>query len=237
MTSLAICKPIDKEVTPNNSKSCTCEDPSSVRPRHTDALIVQQSASPKVQRVEHNPVGDQIEPGSLLHVRVLRFAAAAAAAAARGLLLLLHLRFAAGAAPGATCFQCTVCLSVFSPISPISLLRPDIGSLQPCHHREPVRPLFWLLARLGAVLWRYACWIRRQSGSTMPFSTTSCVYSTHHCFRTNDFCSPLLSSPQRILLAFYFLPLHFLVLAPPGPQLHSLALFAPPEHSLLSHSS
>ena len=90
MTSLAICKPIDKGVTPNNSKSCTCEDPSSVRPRHTDALIVQQSASPKVQRMEHNLVDDQIEPGSLLHDLVHRFVAAAAAAA-RGLLLLLML--------------------------------------------------------------------------------------------------------------------------------------------------
>ena len=33
---------------------------------------------------------------------------------------------------------------------------------------------------------------------------------------------------------FYFLPLHFLVLAPPGPQLHSFALT--PEHSLLLSS-
>ena len=47
MTSLAICKPIDKGVTPNNSKSCTCEDPSSVRPRHTDALIVNRAPVPR----------------------------------------------------------------------------------------------------------------------------------------------------------------------------------------------
>ena len=39
--------------------------------------------------MEHNLVGDQIEPGSFLHDRVLRFAAAVPAAAARGLLLLL----------------------------------------------------------------------------------------------------------------------------------------------------
>ena len=88
MVPPAVSKPIDKGVMSKNSKSCTCEDPSSVRLRRNDALIVQQSASPKVQRMEHNLVGDQIEPGSLLHDLVHRFVAAAAA---RGLLLLLLL--------------------------------------------------------------------------------------------------------------------------------------------------
>ena len=247
MTSQAICKPIDKGVTPNNSKSCTYEDPSTVRPHHNDALIVQQSASPKYKgwsTISLTTRLNQVRSFTIVFFALLL------------LLLLLLLQGACCCCCLSCCCCCfafcgrcstrcnvlsvhclSVCLSVFSPISPISPLRLDIGSLQPCHHREPVRQLFWLLARLDAALWRCACWIRSQSGSTMPFSTTSCVGSTHHCLRKSDFCSLLLSAPQRILLAVYFLPLHFLVLAPPGPQLHSLALFAPPEHSLLSHSS
>ena len=67
-----------------------------------------------------------------------------------------------------------------------------------------------------AVPWRCACVARCQHGSTTRCATMSCVCSTrgtHHA-----------------------LNLH-LLLAPPGPQLLSLAQFALPEHSLLSHSS
>ena len=45
----------------------------------------------------------------------------------------------------------------------------------------------------------------------------------------------LRASPQRILLAFYFSPLHFLVLAPPGPQLW--ALFPRLPDPAVSHQS
>ena len=48
-----------------------------------DALTVQRSASNRMKRLEYNLAGDPIEPDSLLHDRVLRYAAAAVA----GLLL------------------------------------------------------------------------------------------------------------------------------------------------------
>ena len=86
MVPPAVSQPIDKRVMSKNSKPCTCEDPSSVRPHSNDALIVQQRANPKVQKMEHNLVDDQIEPNSLLHDLVLLFAAAA-----KDLLLLLLL--------------------------------------------------------------------------------------------------------------------------------------------------
>ena len=93
----------------------------------------------------------------MLSLRATAVTAVAVVAAVVGLLVrlpeLLQLLFpwrlclVADATPGATCFQCTVCLSVFFTTSPISPLRRDNEFLQPCHHRKPVRPLFWLLAR------------------------------------------------------------------------------------------
>ena len=107
------------------------------------------------------------------------------------------------------------CLSSpFLPFS-VSLFLPT-GSLRPSFRRGPVRPLAWLLARFCAVPWRCACVVRCQHGSTMRCATMSCVCSTrgtHHALNLR------------------------LLLAPPGPQLFSLAQFALPEHSLLSHSS
>ena len=89
--------------------------------------------------------------------------ATAASASLRLLLLLLHslLRFAL-ALEGIP-FQ-TFRLSDFLPP------RQGSESLRPRHRREPVRLLFWLLARLCAFLWRCACWIRRRFGSSMLFS-------------------------------------------------------------------
>ena len=86
---------------------------------------------------------------------------------------------------------------------------------------------FWLLARFVNVLAPSACVVRCPHGSTMRFSTMSCVHSTHHILSAlNSFPSLL----QRISLAL--LPL-LLFHALPGPQPLFL-LVAPPEHSLLS---
>ena len=57
--------------------------------------------------------------------------------------------------------------------------------LRPRLHHGPVRPLFWLLARLGASPGRCACWIHRQSGSTtrhVSVSTQTCLHTFDPCF-------------------------------------------------------
>ena len=70
------------------------------------------------------------------------------------------------------------CLSFsFALLSHSASFRRDVGLHRPHLHREPSRPLSWLLARLCAFLWRYACWIRRQPGST-----------THHYLHTFGSC-------------------------------------------------
>ena len=56
----------------------------------------------------------------------------------------------------------------------------------------------WLLARLWALIWRCACWIRPRSGSTTLFTTTSSDCSTHRYLRTFGSCSPLLFQPLDV---------------------------------------
>ena len=127
--------------------------------------------------------------------------------------------------PGAECLRCivwSVSLPFFFPTSLPLPLRLGSGSLRPCRHREPVRLPFWLLARFVDALAPFACTVRCPHGSTMRFSTTSSVYSTHHFLRT---LNSLPSSLQRISLALPSLLLHH---ALPGPQLLFL-LLAPTE--------
>ena len=84
---------------------------------------------------------------------------------------------------------CPVCLSPFLfSISPPLPLRLEVESLRLHLHPRPLRPLFWLLARPCAFLWRCACWIHHRSSSTMTFSTMPCVCSTHRCLRSLVFC-------------------------------------------------
>ena len=78
----------------------------------------------------------------------------------------------------------------------------------------------WLLARLCAFLWRCACWIRPQSGSTSLFSTTSCVCSTHPCLDTFGSSFRLLAFFFALSLRPYLFLLHFVHL------LHSPFLFS-----------
>ena len=113
------------------------------------------------------------------------------------------------------CVGCGCCRDVeydmqgvafFSSISPVSSfsishpqpLRLSSGSLRPCRHREPVRLPFWLLARFVDALAPFACAVRCPHGSTMRFSTKSCVYSTHHSLHA---LNSLRSWLQRISLA------------------------------------
>ena len=128
--------------------------------------------------------------------------------------------------------RCLVCLSLphsFAISSPLPL-RLDSESLR--LHLGPLRPLFWLHARLCAFLWRCACSIHRRSGSTMIFSTTSCVCSTHRC--TLTFCFLLLlPSLGRISCASI---LSLLPRAPSAPQLLSCVFLAPLALSFLLHA-
>ena len=123
-------------------------------------------------------------------------------------------------------FHCTVSsvflFFLFSPISPPLPLRRSSGSLRRCHHREPVRLLFWLLARFVDALAPSASVVRCPHGSTMRFSTMSCVYSTRGSLHALNLFPSVL---QRISLALPSLLLHR---ALKGPQL-LFPLFAPPE--------
>ena len=114
-----------------------------------------------------------------------------ASSATAALWCYCRVRVAAAAVALAFCGRCStrcsvlsalsslsVCLSVFSTISPVLPLRLDVGPLRHRLHLEPVRRLLWLLARLGAFPWRCACVARCQHGSTMRCATMSCVCST-----------------------------------------------------------
>ena len=129
------------------------------------------------------------------------------------LLLLVRLCCLLSVARCAEYFHCTVCsvflFFLFFPTSPPMPLRQNSGSLRPRHCLEPVRLLFWLL-RFVDVLATSACVVRCPHGSTMRFSTMSCVYSTRLSRTLNSFPSLL----QRISLAL--LPL-LLFHALPGP--------------------
>ena len=113
--------PSTKEWCPRTANPALCEDPSC----RNDALIVQQSASSKLQRMEHNLVDDQIAPASLLHDLVLRFTAAAA----RGPAVAVAVAVAVVAMAVAFCGRCStrcivlssVCLSVFFEFLPSRL--------------------------------------------------------------------------------------------------------------------
>ena len=77
----------------------------------------------------------------------------------RGMLLRANARLCA------EYVHCTVWSVLFSfslPLSILLLLLLSIWSLRPSHHHELLQLLVWLLARLCALLWRCACWIRRQ---------------------------------------------------------------------------
>ena len=133
------------------------------------------------------------------------FACVTANASLRLLLLLLLLgllRLRSGRRRAVCCF-------LFSPsfLAPnfflllcllLCLFGKALGSLRPRHCLEPVRLLFWLLARLVDGLAPSACAVRCSHGSTMRFSTMSCVYSTHRSLHALNFPSWL----QRISLAF-----------------------------------
>ena len=146
------------------------------------------------------------------------------------LLWLLLLRCQAGAA---RCERCCFLLFWFS-LAPMSFfstspplpLRLGSGSLRPCRHHKPVRLPFWLLARFVDGLAPFACVVRCSHGSTMRFSTMSCVYSTHRSLHALNFPSWL----QRISLAMSTL---LLIRALPGPQ-PLFPLLAPLEPLLLS---
>ena len=74
---------------------------------------------------------------------------------------------------------CLVCLSVcLLPHFSHSASSARRWTSPPRLHLEPVRRLFWLLARLGAFPWRCACVARCQHGSTMRCATMSCVCAT-----------------------------------------------------------
>ena len=119
------------------------------------------------------------------------------AASPRPLLLLWVVRLCClqSVARCAECFHCTVCsvfvFFLFFPTSHPLPLRQNSGSLRPCHRREPVRLPFWLLARFVDGLTPSACVVRCPHGSTMRFSTMSCVHSTHHSRGLNSFPSLL----------------------------------------------
>ena len=86
-----------------------------------------------------------------------------------------------------------VCCFLFFP-SPISLLLPR----QPFLSRALPARLLWLLARLVDGLAPSACVVRCPQGSTMRFSTMSCVFSTHRFLHALNSLPSLL---QRIPLA------------------------------------
>ena len=107
-------------------------------------------------------------------------------ASLRPLLLLLVVRLCCllSAARCAECFHCTVCsvflFFLFSSTSPPLPLRQNSGSLRLFHrHHKPVRLPFWLLARFVDGLAPSACVVRCPHGSTMHFSTMSCVSIRH----------------------------------------------------------
>ena len=81
--------------------------------------------------------------------------------------------------PWCCCCCCRCCpLSPFLSLSSCLSPRLPFGSLRPSFLRRPVRPLAWLLARSCADLWRCACVVRGQHGSTARFATMSCICST-----------------------------------------------------------
>ena len=158
----------------------------------------------------------------LLHWRFLRrcgLAAAAVVATAVAARRCEHnVRSVVIALPGLS-------FSSFSPpISPLPPLRLDVESLR--LRLGPLRPLFWLLARPCAFLWRCACQIHHRSGSTMISSTMSCVCSTHRCLCTLIFhflllqfspthsfrIHPLASSPCSLLFSVFLAPLALFLL-------------------------
>ena len=152
------------------------------------------------------------------------FACVTANASLRLLLLLLLrlLRLRGGRRRAVCCFLFSPSFLApisFFPLSPPLPLRQSSGSLRPRHCLEPVRLLFWLLARLVDGLAPSACAVRCPHGSTMRFSTMSCVYSTHRSLHALNFPSWL----QRISLA---LSPPLLLRALPGPQLLFLLLFS-----------
>ena len=105
-------------------------------------------------------------------------------------------------------------------LSPLPL-RLRSGSFRPCHCLEPVRLLFWLLARFIGGCAPSACVVRCPHGSTMRSATMSCVYSTHHSLHA---LNSLPSQLQRILFALSSL---LLLRALLGPQLlFLLSLFS-----------
>ena len=104
--------------------------------------------------------------------------------------------------------RCLFCLSLLSLLPHFS---PSASSASdPVSVASLFGPLSWLFARLCAFLWHCACRIRRQSRSTMLFSTTSCFCSTHLCLHTFDCCFPLSLPINAFLLpssSLFFLAL------------------------------
>ena len=107
---------------------------------------------------------------------------------------------------------CFVCLSPFFLFSPLPLRLS--GS------PEPVRLLFWLLARFVDGLAPSACVVRCRHGSTMRFATMSCVCSIRGSRHSHALKSHLL---QRISLALFSL---FLPHAPLAPSPRSATTWA-----------
>ena len=132
------------------------------------------------------------------HVRMRHCKRIAAVAAAVGVVAFARWK--------TTCSVLLFSPSFLAPTSffPLSLplpLRQSSGSRRPRHCLEPVRLLFWLLARFVGALAPSVGVGRCPYGPTRRLSTMSCVCSTHHFLRTlNSFLSLL----QRISLAFFF---------------------------------
>ena len=105
-------------------------------------------------------------------------------ASLRPLLLLLVVRLCCllSAARCAECFHCTVCsvflFFLFFPTSPPPPLRQNSGSLRPFHRHEPVRLLFWLLARFVGALAPYACEVLSTRIHHAFFHHVMCLFDT-----------------------------------------------------------
>ena len=96
---------------------------------------------------------------------------------------------------GVLSLHCLACLSLF----PFSLSAP-----LPLRLHVGTAGFFGRCSGCSAFLWHCACGIRRRSGPTTLFSTTSCVCSTHHCLHAFGVRSPPPLSPPRTLLALFF---------------------------------
>ena len=193
--------------------------------------------------MEHNLVGDQNEPGSLLHDRVLRFAAAAAVAVS-ALLLLFAVAWVVAVAV-AFCGRCSTRCNVLSVHCLSVCLFPHFS-----HFASSAG--HWVSSTLSPSRACSAALLAARQTRRRPLALRMLDPSSiriHHAFprhvsvRHITVFTKLVSvlSFTLLLNAFFLRSISylftFLFSPPPGPQLHSLALFAPSEHSLLSHSS